>query len=437
MPRFVRFILQRLTGAGYPAFVVGGAPRDILLRRRPADWDVATPASKRAILGIFSDVRHFALKHETVTLVDDRGRRFEITPFRRGRSNIRGDLSRRDLTINAIAYDHKESRLLDPFHGREDLLLKRIRGVVDPAKRFSEDPIRLLRAIRLASELGFRIEPDTLKALSKESFRIASEAPERIREELARVLLAPKPSSAFNRMAATGLLRHLIPELEEGILKRQNAHHRYTIFKHIMETVDHTEPRLRLRLAGLLHDVAKPRVREKSKGRWRFLGHEEESARMAVEILERLRFNKKLIREVGLLIRHHMVDYDGSWHEGAVRRLIRRIGVGLVSDLLALRKADLLAHGRDDDGRLDRLHELAARIHEQIRAGHAISLKRLAVNGRDVMKTLEVEAGPIVGRVLDELLEMVTENPELNQRRRLTAILRRRDWSRIRHLDLR
>jgi poly(A) polymerase/tRNA nucleotidyltransferase (CCA-adding enzyme) len=438
MPRFVRFVIQRLKQAGFPAFVVGGAPRDILLNRRPADWDLATPASKQAVITIFGDVRHFTLKHDTVTLVDERSRRFEITPFRKGRRDIREDLSKRDFTINAIAFDPGDSRFLDPFHGREDLMLRRIRGVVDPAERFSEDPIRLLRAVRLAAELGFRIETDTLRALSSESFRIASEAPERIRDELAKLLVAPRPSAALQRMVATGLMGRILPELEEGVLKRQNRHHRYTIFKHALATVDRAEPRLRLRLACLLHDVAKPRVREKVDGGWRFYGHEEESARMAVEILERLRFPKALIREVTLLIRHHMIDYDGSWREAAVRRLIRRVGAERVDDLLALRKADLLAHGLDGEG-TDRLNELAGRIWEQMRAAHATGVKHLAVDGRDVMKTIKLPAGPGVGRVLQELLELVTDHPELNRKRCLMGILREKAKAglpvRIRHPD--
>ena len=367
MPPFVRLILQRLKGAGHEGVIVGGAPRDAALNRPAADWDVATSASGQILWELFREIPRFSLKHDTITLVDE-GRHVEITPFRGKRPCLREDLSRRDFTINAMAYDPENNKFTDPFEGLTDIRLKQIRAVADPRKRFEEDPIRLMRAVRFSAELGFAIEPCTRGKLAELNHLIAASAPERVRTEMTKLLLAPKPSVGFNRMMTAGLLQQLIPELAEGILKRQNMHHRYTVFKHAVETVDRTEPALIPRLAGLLHDVAKPRVRIKKAGDWRFYGHETESARMAGEIMNRFRFKKSEVREAVALIRHHMVLYRPGWTDAAVRRFIRRVGPHRVLDLIAFRRADLLAHGRGDRG-LNLMEELAQRVQKEIEAG--------------------------------------------------------------------
>jgi tRNA nucleotidyltransferase/poly(A) polymerase len=321
-----------------------------------------------------------------------------------------------------MAFDPQKNEFVDPFEGRVDIQARQIRAVGDPEKRFQEDPLRLLRAVRLATELAFKIETRTLETLTCLASSIHKVAPERIREELIKVLISSKPSVGFNLMRRTGLLSQFLPELLEGYLKRQNAHHRYTVYKHIMETVDRVEPQPLLRLTALLHDIAKPRVREKINGKWRFFGHEAASADLATEILERLRFSCVMIGKVKNLIQHHMIDYHSQWSDATVRRLIRRVGLEGIMDLVRLRRADIYAHGLDRQNAI-RLNELEGRIKAQIKRSVPIKIQNLAINGNTVMETLGLSAGPEVGSILRELMEKVTDNPDLNTKRSLIALL--------------
>ena len=258
-PEFVTFILNRLKGSGHQAYIVGGAVRNLCLGRPITDWDVTTSASPDEIKTIFRNTKLFALKHDTVTLVDS-GRHFEVTAFRGQRNSIKDDLAHRDFTINAMACDMENSEILDFHAGRKDLARKLIRTTGDPGKRFREDPLRILRAARFASELGFRIDNDTKDAMKNMASMLCSVTPERIRDELMKILMSPKPSTGFTIMRRTDLLKHVIPELLEGYRKQQNPFHKYTVFRHVMETIDRVEPVPVLRLTALLHDIAKPRV---------------------------------------------------------------------------------------------------------------------------------------------------------------------------------
>jgi poly(A) polymerase/tRNA nucleotidyltransferase (CCA-adding enzyme) len=383
IPTFVAFIHERLKDAGHQAFIVGGAVRNIFLQLPIVDWDIATSAQPKEIKTIFHDIRFFALKHDTVTLVSS-GRNFEVTTFRGQDGCIEDDLAHRDFTINAMALDPERTEVLDPFAGRIDIREKLIRSVGDPQIRFQEDPLRLLRAVRLATELGFLIEAETLEALTFLAPLLHKVAPERIREELIKVLMSPKPSMGFNLMRRTGLLKQFLPELLEGYRKRQNA-------------------RL-LRLTALFHDIAKPRVREKIDGKWRFFGHEAASADLAAEILDRLRFTRLMIGKVTNLIRHHMIDYHSQWSSAAVRRLIRRVGSDNIMDLMQFRRADIFAHGLDNQGAI-LMDELEARIKDQIKSSVPTETQDLAINGLTVMETLGLSAGPEVGKVLRELMD--------------------------------
>ena len=421
IPKFVVFIYKRFKEAGYQAYLVGGAVRDACLQRPITDWDVVTSALPEEIKAIFSDIKLFALKHDTVTLVDS-GRHFEITSFRGRIKSLQEDLTFRDFTINAMAYDLEKSRVLDPCGGKEDIKGKLIRAVGNPQERFQEDPIRLLRAVRIATELGFKIETETLKTLTSMAPRLRSTAPERIREELMKLLASSRPSTGFSLMVRTGLLKYFLPELLEGYRKKQNAYHHHTIFKHIMETIDRVQPDPVLRLTALLHDIGKPRVREKIQGEWRFLGHEEASAALAHEIMDRLRFSKDTILKVNNLVRHHMIDYNSEWSDSAVRRLIRRVGPGDIMDLLVFRRADLLAHPAENQ-ELDLLDELETRIKHEIKGHVATKTQDLAIDGHYVMEILGISPGKEVGEILEDLIEQVTDNPELNNKTQLSAIL--------------
>ncbi|MBL7210741.1 MAG: HD domain-containing protein [Desulfobacteraceae bacterium] len=423
LPDFVTFICKRLMNSGHQAYVVGGALRDACLGLPITDWDVATSATSMAIQGIFHDKRHFSLKEDTITLIDS-GRQFHVTPFRTERGGLTGDLGHRDFTINAMAFDLDRDEISDPYGGRRDLSKRLIRAVRDPAKRFQEDPLRLLRAVRISAQLRFRVEAATLKTITRMAFLLESVAPERIREELIKILMSPIPSVGFNLMVRTGLLRHFLPELLEGYRRRQNSYHRHTIFKHIMMTVDAVKSDPVLRLTALLHDIAKPRVRKKAEGQWRFHGHEKASGELAKEVMGRLRFDKKTTGEVVNLVRHHVIGYNSHWTDAAVRRLIRRVGTAQIEDLLIFRRSDLLAHGQADC-HSGLLSELEARVNAQIQKSFPIKKEDLAIDGVTVMEVLGLSPGPEVGRILNELNEKVLEHPELNNPEELEALLLR------------
>ena len=423
IPEFVIFILSRLKAAGHQAYIVGGAVRDAFLKKTITDWDVATSAPRDEIRTIFWDTNQFTLKHDTVTLVH-KGHHFEVTTFRGDEKGLLSDLGHRDFTINAMAFGPDNDKVIDPYGGKSDIEKKVIRAVGDPEARFREDPLRLLRGVRFATELWFRIDKKTISNLISSASLLAYVAPERIREELMKILVTSRPSRAFNIMVRTGILETFLPELLEGYLKRQNQYHRYTIFKHIIETIDHVRPEPILRLTALLHDIAKPRTRIKREGKWSFYDHEKESALLAEEILSRLRFSKGVIKKVINLIQHHMIGYDAGWSDAAVRRLIRRVGAGQINDLLIFRRADLLAHGLTDQN-FELSMELEMRVDEQIRHKAPTKLQDLAVDGNVVMEITGLSSGPEVGRILRVLNEKVLDHPELNTREDLVASLRR------------
>lgn len=425
IPPVVLDISRRLMGKGYQAFIVGGALRDSLLGQQAQDWDVATDARPEDIHELFSDMTRFDLKHGTVTLVF-RKRHCEVTTYRGSGgygASIEGDLSHRDFTFNAMAYDITNKRIIDPFGGKEDMTRNVVRAVLNPIERYKEDPLRMMRAIRFSLQLGYSIEPDTLMAIHFMARAIDRVAQERVRDEFLRILTVKKPSVGFSLMRKTGLLKGILPELLEGYRKRQNNYHKYTIYRHTMETVDSIENDPLLRLSALFHDVAKPRVRKKADGRWRFFGHAEASAELTKEIMLRLRFSNEWIDRVTHLVAHHMFDYKKELSDKAVRRFIKRIGKGNIDDIIRLRKADDLAHG---PGRIDEneIEGFRSRVNAQIKKSYPLSISDLTVDGNDVMIVLGLETGPKVGKVLNRLLEVVIEKPEHNQRDKLMEILK-------------
>jgi len=426
IPPSVLEISRRLRRGGYQAFLVGGAVRDFLLGFQEKDWDIATDASPAAIRDLFPATKSFHLKHGTTTLVIE-GRPVEVTTFRGTKhgagSGIEEDLAHRDFTINAMAYDLPKGKIIDPFGGREDISRKVVRAVLNPTERFQEDPLRMLRAIRFSRELEYSIDPETLRGITSLSHAMREVAVERIQDELVRLLMVNRPSVGFNLMRKTGLLRVILPELEEGYRKRQNNFHQYTIYRHIMETVDAIERDPVLRLSALFHDVAKPRVRERIEGRWRFFAHAEASADLTKQIMRRLRFSNDLTSRVSILVAHHMFDYKEEMSDKAIRRFIKRVSAEHVDDLIRLRKADDLAHGRGSDyGK--RIEAFRKKVHDQMRRAPALSITDLALNGHDVMAITGLPPGPGVGHILNKLLEYVLENPEHNRREELIDIVK-------------
>ena len=424
IPDIVLDISRRLIKNGYQAFIVGGAIRDSLLGCQANDWDVATDATPDSIHDLFPEMTSFNLKHGTVTLVSE-GRHFEVTTFRgtEGFSlRIEEDLSHRDFTFNAMAYDIANKRIIDLFGGQRDIEGKVVRAVLNPSERFQEDPLRMMRAIRLSLELGYAIEPETLMAIKTMAQAIDIVAKERIRDELLKILMVRRPSAGFHLMRKSGLLKRILPELVEGYRKRQNNYHKYTIYRHTMETVDSIKGDPVLRLSALFHDIAKPRVREKINGRWRFFGHATASAELTKEIMMRLKFSNDRITRVTHLIAHHMFDYKQELSDKAVRRFIKRIGAGNVDDLIALRKADDVAHGWGRGFETD-IEKFKNRVDSQIKKSYPFTISELAVNGHDVMNVAGLHPGPKIGQILNQLLEIVIERPEHNQKHKLIKIL--------------
>ncbi len=435
IPPWVELVVKMLQEAGHQAYVVGGALRDFLMKRASSDWDVATSASATEIEKIFQPMGHYSLKDMVVGVIIE-GHKVEVVSFQTHQSqDILTDLSHRDFTVNAIAFDPIEGLLIDPFGGQRDISRRIIRAVGEPLERFREDPLRMLRGIRLACELCnplekrlFRIEQKTLKAMAQASGLISKVAPERIRDELLKILVSPKPSYGFDLMRKTGLLTLVLPELIEGYRKRQNRYHGLTIFRHVMETLDNVRAEEGLRLAALLHDIAKPRCRKKSPKGWTFLGHEKKGEEMARAIMGRLRFSNQLIERVSRLVRHHLVFYDATWSDAAVRRLIKRVGPDLVMDLIELRSADLRAHKPRAPHLASEapMEELASRVRRMLNDKDlAIETSQLAIDGHLVMEVMEMGPGPEVGKILQLLLNMVMDRPELNNREDLVDILRR------------
>jgi len=340
-------------------------------------------------------------------------------------SCIDEDLAHRDFTFNAIAYDINAKRIIDPFGGQRDIEEKLVRAVLNPSQRFQEDPLRIMRAIRFSLELGYSIEPETLIAIQSMAQTIDMVAKERIRDELLKILMVKKPSIGFNMMRKLDLLKRILPELVEGYRKRQNNYHKYTIYRHTMETVDAINDDPILRLSALFHDIAKPRVREKINGKWRFFGHATLSAELTKEIMVRLKFSNEWINRVTHLIAHHMFDYKQELSDKAVRQFIKRIGADNVGCLIALRRADEIAHGWGRDSEKD-IEAFSNRIDSQIKKLYPLTISSLAVNGHDIMNALNVKPGPRIGQILNQLLAIVIEKPEFNTKDKLIEIMKHR-----------
>lgn len=423
LPEAVAQACRRLQTAGHQAVVVGGAVRDAWLKRRLVDWDLATSAPHETLIQIFSDIPHFVIQANTLTLLLP-GTRVEITPFKGQGHCLEGDLAHRDFTVNAMAWDPFSGRFTDPFGGAADLGRRLLRGVPRAEDRFREDPLRLLRAVRLGGELRFSIEAETLSALAREAWRIEAAARERIREELLKILLLEHPSSSLILLRKTGLLGRIIPELLQGYRMRQRHPHRYTVLRHVFETVDRVPPSPVLRVAALLHDVGKPGTRRKIEGVWRFHGHAALSARMTREILGRLRFSSSFAERTAHLVEHHMLDAEAPWSDAAIRRLVQRVGPEALQELFALRRADLLAHGPGSEHRVRALDRLERRIDELMEQPQPLRPEDLAVDGHTVMQLLGIGPGPTVGRILHQLLRIVSEDPALNREDTLKGIIR-------------
>ena len=436
VPPSVLYLLATLWAAGHDAFVVGGSVRDALLGRPAADWDLATSARPEQIVEAFPGAV-YENRFGTVAVRRDDDV-FEITTFRSDHDyadfrrphrvefgdDIEPDLARRDFTVNAIAWgrpgDRDASRtdtavgepaIVDPFDGRADLATRTLRAVGDPIRRFDEDALRMLRAVRLATVLDFTIEPVTLEAIAARAELARHLSGERVAAEMARLLAAPVPSTGLRLLDTSGLLRELFPELaaERGVA--QNKVPGDDLWDHTLRAVDAADPdRPVVRWAALLHDIGKPATAADGH----FYGHDTVGAEMAESVLGRLRLPRAVIDRVVQLIRQHMFMYDSGWSDAAVRRFIGKVGLAALDELLDLRAADNVGSGRPVDA--GGLGELRRRIDEQLAAEVALDRADLEVDGGDLIAELGLSPGPLIGRLLDDLLERVIADPALNDR---------------------
>ena len=432
-------ICQELRNAGERAWVVGGCVRDVLLGQAVNDWDVATSAHPSTVQQVFDRVIPTGIDHGTVTVLW-KGGAYEVTTLRGegaysdGRrpdsvvfvGDIEEDLARRDFTVNAIAYDPVDGRVVDPFGGLEDMQRKLLRAVGAPKERFQEDGLRILRGARFVATLEFELEEATEAAFrgALDTFRRVS--PERVREEWLKAMKAPMPSRAFEVMRRTGILEVTYPELLEQVGCAQNRWHAYDVWNHTMRVLDECEGDPIERTAALLHDVAKPRTRARSEktGDWTFYHHERVGADMADRWLRAYKFANKERELIVGLVRHHLICYSDDWTDAAVRRFMKRVGHDRIDPLLRLGRADALGKGRDVPDELAGLADLRRRIDQELERGSALTTRDLAIDGNDVIALLEGRGGPLVGQILRELVERVIDDPSLNARDKLLPLAR-------------
>ncbi len=437
LPAQVKEIFQIFKKADFEIYLVGGSVRNILLNKHVKDWDFTTNAVPTDILKLFPN-GFYDNDFGTVgipTNIDNEEHVVEITTYRTEREykdfrhptnvtwgkTVEEDLQRRDFTINAIAYDLDNNKFIDPFNGKTDLEKKTVRAVGDPSKRFKEDALRLMRAIRFATQLSFVIDDKTWKAMLSDAMLLPQISGERIRDELLKILASDFPYEGIMLLKNAGLLQYVLPELLEGkglSQARPGRHHIHDVLDHnllALKTTPSKDPIVRF--ATLIHDVGKSRVVGKDEnGLVIFYNHEIKGAQLAYEICNRLHFSKKDRSKIVNLIRWHMFSVDEHVTDAGVRRFIRRIGVESVKDMIDLRIGDRLGSGIPDERAESwRLKKFKERIEEQLKPA-PFSINDLAVDGTDIMKELNIKPGPKIGEILQKLFEEVDEDLSKNTR---------------------
>jgi tRNA nucleotidyltransferase (CCA-adding enzyme) len=434
VPPDVFVLCDKLRAAGKRAWIVGGCVRDMLLGRAVNDWDVCTDARPDELVKIFPRAIPTGIEHGTLTVVMNKVH-YEVTTLRGettysdGRrpdavhfvDDITADLARRDFTVNAIAIDPSNGKVIDPFDGRRDLEAKIVRAVGDPRERFAEDGLRVLRAARFVATLELELDPETERAIEPTLDTYRKVSAERVRDEWMKTMKARRPSRAFDVMRKNGILGVTCPELLEGVGMEQNKYHAYDVWRHGMECMDACTGGPILRIAALFHDVGKPRTRafsDKTKD-YTFYEHERVGAEIVEPIAARLRFSNDEKARIAALVRHHLFHYQDDWGDAAVRRWIKRVGKDLVEDLYLLNEADVRAKGKDASPDLASLAALKVHVAKVIAAGDALSTRDLKVTGHDLMRDLGMKPGRAIGDVLEALLEVVLGDPSQNDREAL------------------
>lgn len=435
VPEEVSQIYKKFKNSGFEIYLVGGCVRGLIAKYKVQDWDFTTNAAPEQIVKIFPE-GFYDNKFGTVGIPLKSGGVIEATTYRTehgyqdrrhpvkvswGKS-IDEDLSRRDFTINAMALDLDNEEIIDPYSGQEDLKKKIIRAVGDPSKRFKEDALRLMRAARIATQLGFSIEEKTKAEIKKDASLLSEISKERVRDELKKILGSNSPYEGIILLKELGLLEYILPELLEGEgvgQARPGRHHTEDVFTHNVLSLKFcpSEDWL-VRFATLIHDIGKPKVAGKdSEGHVIFHNHEIEGAKIAWQICDRLKFSRKEKEKVTNLIRWHMFTVDEHITDSAVRRFIRRVGIENVKDMMDLRVGDRLGGGTQT-AESWRLKKFKERVAGEL-APKPFSMNDLVVDGNDIMKILNMKPGPKVGEILQKLFEEVDEDLSKNNRKYL------------------
>jgi tRNA nucleotidyltransferase (CCA-adding enzyme) len=424
IPTRIQEVLGKFHEKGFEAWVVGGALRDLLWGWEPKDWDLATNATSQEVMGLFPRVIPIGIRHGTVRILwHDQDIEVTSCPVQ-DREWLVKDLGRRDFTVNAMALSYPQGRLIDPFHGAEDLRRRILRGVGDPRARLREDPLRTLRAGRLVSVYGFEMEPPTADAIGQEAPGLAGVATERIREEFFKLLLGSHFLKAFQMMRRGGVMGHILPELEESDGQGTPLPRGPLRLERALLAVHHGPPNISVRLAALFHNIGMMRREASESPSAAPRGMFEQSAETARLILRRLRVSRNLEEKVVALISNQIPDRTDTWTDGDLRRFLAGIEVGLVDDLLALAQATRSAE-IDGSEALAVVERLGSRLQEQLAGRPPLRVNDLAIDGGDVMESLHLEPGPQVGKILKALHELVLEDPSRNSRKFLMDFLRK------------
>ena len=438
IPREVIEVVESLEKGGFQAYLVGGCVRDLLLGRNPRDWDVTTNAKPEQIQALFPKTVYENI-FGTVAVINEQTedptlKSVEVTPYRletgysdrrhpdqiRFSDKIEDDLQRRDFTINAIAVSLSNGAIkdiIDLYDGFNDLKDKVIKTVGNPADRFNEDALRMMRAVRIAVELGFSIDRSVILAIKELVNLINSISRERIRDEFEKIIMSPNPKKGLELLNELGILANIVPELEAGIGVGQPQAHKYDVWEHLLRSLQHAADKqmgLELRLAALFHDIGKPRTKGFSRetNQPTFYGHEVVGSRETRKILEKLKFSRATIEKVVKLVRWHMFFADtGLISLSAVRRMIVNVGQENIWDLMNLRVCDRIGTGRPKENPY-RLRKYKSMIDEALR--DPVSVTMLKVDGKKIMEIGNIPAGPKIGYILHALLEEVLEDPKLN-----------------------
>jgi tRNA nucleotidyltransferase (CCA-adding enzyme) len=435
IPNEIQDTVATLEKAGFQAYLVGGCVRDLILGTKPKDWDITTNATPEQIIALYPHT-FYENTFGTVAVVldeavDETLKMIEITPYRlesaysdhrrpdsvQFADKLEDDLKRRDFTMNALAYNMSDMEVIDLYDGIKDIEGKIIRTVGDASERFHEDALRILRAVRFHVQLGFTISHETEDAIKKNANLLTKISRERIRDEFTKVIMSNSPMDGMLALKHLGLLTYIVPELQKTIGVEQNRAHSFDVWEHLIRTLQHSADKkwdLDIRLAALFHDISKPESRRwgKEQNTWTFYGHEVLGARTVKKILEDLKYPRKLIDKVVILVRWHMFFSDTEQISlSAVRRMVANVGKENIWDLMNVRICDRIGTGRpkEDPYRLRKYH---AMIEEAMR--DPISVGMLKIDGKRLLEVTRETPGPKIGFTLHALLEEVLDDPSKN-----------------------